>query len=536
MCEHKKYQHRPGISVENTEAHENDHKSWSRRSFLTTLGMAGFGGSMMLGTKSVRAMASSSIQQLLNQNTDRTLILINMDGGNDGLNTIIPFNNDLYYQRRPTLGIAKADTLEISDDFGLHQSMPEIRDMFLDGDVGIVQNVGYQNPNLSHFRSTDIWATASDENQVLETGWMGRYLADQNPDYIANPPAHPLAIQIGGPALLFKGQQTNLGMAVRDLDRFNNFLDDGIFYSLEGLPQTTYGDEMWFMRTVVNSSFRYGAVIRDAAAQTSNTANFPEGDLSDGLQIVSRLMKGGLSTRLYMVSYSGFDTHANQVDDHASLLGQLSQSVAAFYDDLPDGQQKDDVLIVTFSEFGRRIEENGSQGTDHGSSAPLFVIGKQVNGGIYGDAPDLANPDPDGNPVHNYDFRQVYGTVLTEWLGLASSTADDVLNRPFETIPFLSTGTGVDSRPQRVAASLKQNYPNPVRGETTIEYSVEKTSQVEINLYSVDGRRVATLESKTHAPGSYSTSLDTSNLAAGTYIYALESNGASISRRLAVVR
>ncbi len=538
MCKHddKQAKSRHGADLSDPAAHSSDHEQWSRRSFLTTLGMAGIGGSMMLGSKSVKAMSSSSITRLLEQNSERTLVLINMDGGNDGLNTVIPFNNDIYYQRRPSLSIARNNTLEISADHGLHSAMPELRDYYLDGKVGIVQNVGYQNPNLSHFRSTDIWATASDEDEVFETGWMGRYLADQNPDYISNPPEHPLAVQIGGPALLFKGAETNLSMAVRDLDRFNDFLESGIFYSLDGLPQTTYGDEMWFLRTVVNSSFRYGTVIRDAAEQSSNVANFPEGDLSDGLQTVSRLMKGGLQTRLYMVSYNQFDTHANQADLHAQLLAELSQSVKAFFDDLPDGEQKDNVLLMTFSEFGRRIEENGSQGTDHGSSAPLFVIGNQVNGGFYGDAPDLANPDQDGNPIHSYDFRQVYATVLSEWLGLDTTSTNDVLERPFESIPFLSQGTSTEAPSHRISMRLDQNYPNPVRGQTEISYAIESQTDVTLRLFSVDGKQVAVVDEGNRAPGNHTVNFDASRLATGTYVYALESAHGTVSRTMTVVR
>ncbi|NND72922.1 MAG: DUF1501 domain-containing protein [Rhodothermales bacterium] len=519
---------RKGSRLSDGEDHAHDHCAWSRRSFLSTLGIAGVGTAMVQGGIPVRAIAESLVSRsLAGQPSERTLVLIQLDGGNDGLNTVIPFNNDLYYNARPTLAIPRSNTLEITSEHGLHSSLSEFRSLFDQGKLGIVQNVGYPAPDLSHFRSTDIWATASNSNEYISTGWMGRMLNNENPNFLTEPPEHPLAVQIGGPGLMFRGPATAMGMSVRDLDRFIQFMQDGRFYTLEGLPETPVGDEMWYLRNTVNSAFRYGSVIQEASENGSNSVPYPENYLAESLSVVAQLIKGGLQTNIYMVTLGGFDTHASQGDEHSSLLSQLSSAVAAFLDDIPDGPVKDNLLLMTFSEFGRRIYENGSEGTDHGTAAPMFLIGNALNGGFYGSEPDLSNQDEGGNLIHTTSFQSVYASVLSGWFGLNAAGVSSVLGSEYESLPLFASGTSVEDLPTLANVKLLGNYPNPFSDRTAIRIQLARPENITINVYDIGGRHVAQLVNGQVAAGVSEFEFGGAGLASGIYLYKV--TGPSIS-------
>lgn len=516
-----------GSALEDGCHHHEHHDLHSRKDFLKKLGLFTAGGSFVLGNTPVQALQSSSLfKKLAGLETNRVLVLIQLEGGNDGLNTIVPIENDLYYNARETLSISKSDAVKLTDTIGMHPVMSPLETLWNEGKMGVIQNVGYPNGDLSHFRSTDIWLTGSASDEYLETGWMGRNLEQRFPDFQENPTSGPLAVQIGGASsLLFKGGELDMGMTLNDIDVLEYLLENGEIYSKEGLPDTIYGDEMRFMRTLANNSFRYAEAIKTSYDDSSNKIEFSSESLGRSLSIVSRLIKGNLGSKIFLVSLNGFDTHANQLEDHATLLSELSNAVADFYADLKADSRSEEVLIATFSEFGRRVQKNGAAGTDHGTAAPLLVFGDQVEGGLIGSDPRLNTNELDefGNLVHEYDFRQVYSTLLNDWFELEETQTEATMGGSFERIPFLKTGNTVsnegNSSPYKF--QLQQNYPNPFNPETTISFTLQSPQKVKLEVYDIQGRMVQNLVEGTKSSGSHTIRFNASNLSSGTYLYRL---------------
>lgn len=543
MCD----QHRPvsaeprlGACLEHGTAHAEDHRRWSRREFMAGLGVAG--ASFMLGGLPLRAYGQTPLlHQLRALETDRVLVIVQLNGGNDGLNTVVPFRSDRYYQLRPNIALAQNSLLSLGSnaDVGLHPSLAAVRTLYDEGQAAILQSVGYPAPNQSHFRSTDIWVTASDSNVVENTGWVGRHLDATHPDYQTQPSDFPLAVQIGLSApLLFQGPEGGMGMSITSVDLYERLAATGTAYDVEGLPATAFGDEMRFVRSVANDAFRYAGAIYEASQNGRNTVDYPAGNrLATNLAVVAQLIKGRLGARIYHVSLGGFDTHANQLTAHANLLRFLAEGVKAFLDDL--GTQRDDVLVMTFSEFGRRVYENGSAGTDHGTAAPLFLFGGDVEGGLYGPVPDLENLTS-GNLRHGIDFRQAYATVLQDWFGLDAASVEGVLGGSFETLGFVATpATSTATEPQGLPRvfTLHQNYPNPFNPSTSISFALTEAAPVRLRVYDVAGREVALLlDGGVHAPGYHTVSFDASHLPSGTYLYRLETPAGQQSRKMVLVR
>ncbi len=541
MCDHyspKKPSQR-AIALKHGKAHDHDHQRWTRRDFLVSSGLATAAGAMVIGGSPMRAMARTSLlEQLRLIPTDRVLVLIRLGGGNDGLNTIVPRRDDIYYNARPTLAIPANQTIQLdpSNDYGMHPAMQSLESVWGDGKMAIVQSVGYPNPDLSHFRGTDIWLSASDSDDYVETGWGGRSLEAMFPDFDTEPPDFPPAVQIGtSNPLLFRGSDAGYGMALYDTELFLDIVQGGQIYDPEAVPDTPWGDELAFVRTVANDSFRYATAIRDAYESTTNEAEYPEGHMPDSLAACARLIKGNLGTRIYLVAMDGFDTHANQPDDQAQLLAQLSDTMAAFYADLGATDDDDRVLTMTFSEFGRRIEENGSSGTDHGTAAPLFLFGTSVNGGLYGDAPDLANPDNDGNIVHSTDFRSAYATVLQDWFGLDEAITSTILGNSFDTIPLIAAPVANDAQSIPLTFGLSQNYPNPFNPSTQIGFTLAQAGAVRLQVFDVRGRLISTLIDGNRPTGRHSVSFDAGQLPSGVYLYRLEAPEGIRTGRMSLV-
>jgi uncharacterized protein (DUF1501 family) len=367
---------------------------------------------------------------------DRILVLVQLEGGNDGLNTVIPL--DQYTQlssARKNILIPDSYVLPLKDSSvtGLHPSMKHLQSLYNNQQLAIIQGVGYPNTNMSHFRSTDIWLTGSDSKTILNNGWIGRYLAQEYPHYPQGYPNKtqpaPPAIQIGSvlsTALL--GPSVGLGTAITSTQSFYD-LTIGAY---ETAPHTPAGEQLSFMRMVASETRQYTAVLKSAAGAQKNLSKlYPnEGNgLANQLKIVAQLIGGGLQTKVYMLSIGGFDTHGGQVDfsnpihgQHSELLSQLSTAIAAFQDDLTLMGVQDKVLGMTFSEFGRRIKSNASHGTDHGSSGPVFLFGSKVKGGMYGTNPVIpAKVGVNDNLALQYDFRSVYASVLKGWFGVTDS-------------------------------------------------------------------------------------------------------------------
>ena len=365
------------------------------------------------------------------------LVLVQLAGGNDGLNTLIPYENADYYRLRPTLGIPKDKVLRTSDTVGLHPSCTSLQGLFQDGKLAIVQNVGYPNPNRSHFRSTEIWETASDTDSYLGTGWIGRYLDNT----CAGAPSgdhDPLAVHantLNGEPETFVGAQdhptfgmTAYGGGRRDSEETRRLLE-----TVANDPAGADSEVSFLRHTLMDTLVTENKVQQVLGNYRSDTT-YPGNPFATSLKNVAALIASGMPTRVYFVTLNGFDTHFNQVPTQANLLKQLSDGLAAFQKDLEEHKLDGQVTTMTFSEFGRRASENESKGTDHGTASPLFVLGSRVKGGLHGTAPALNIPK-NQDITFSTDFRSVYATMLENWLG---SPSDAVLNGKFGKLPIIA--------------------------------------------------------------------------------------------------
>lgn len=475
-------------------------------------------------------------------NTDHVLVLIQMNGGNDGLNTVIPVDQYTNLSKARSNVMIQQSKVLILDDVtgtGFHPAMTHMREMFNNEMLGVVQGVGYPDQNYSHFRSTDIWNTGSDSDETLNSGWIGRYLGNEFPNFPMGFPNEdmpdPLALQIGSVVSpVCQGLAVNMGMSIRDPQQFYQILSG----AGDPAPNTKAGKELEYIRLVAQQSNDYGKAVKNAADKVTNkSTKYPAANqnrLADQLKIVAQLIAGGLKTRIYIVNINGFDTHANQVaatggtetGAHATLLGWLSEAIDAFQDDIKLLGVDDRVLGMTVSEFGRRIKSNASTGTDHGSSAPLFLFGKNVKGGILGSNPTI--PDKvetyDNLPMQ-YDFRSLYSTVLKEWFCLPVDEVDDVMLKTFQQLPLLedtcSTLSTYREAMKRSGEAWIQNYPNPFRQSTTIQFE-SLGGHVVIQVFDNQGRLIETVLDDERPAGVFEINWDAGRLPAGTYYYAFQ--------------
>ncbi|GBD04450.1 hypothetical protein HRbin20_00013 [bacterium HR20] len=508
---------------------------------------------LVLGGFPIRAVGRSRVLDALWQalsSTDRVLVLIQLNGGNDGINTVVPLDQlSTYYQVRPQIALPESKLLPISDSTALHPAMGALQRMYNDGLVAIIQGVTYPNTNLSHFRSTDIWMTASDADQYLTTGWLGRYLDTLYPNYPNGYPndnaPDPPAVQIGAVlALALQGPLASMGLALQDPQTFYDIINGTQSSAGGSIPDTRPGHELAYLRQVELKSQQYSSSIKTAADRAQNKATYPSNNtLADQLKIVARLIAGGLQTRVYMVSLGGFDTHAAQVDTtdttqgiHATLLGRLSDAVAAFYDDLRQLGVADRVVAMTFSEFGRRVASNASNGTDHGTAAPMFVFGPQVIPGIRGANPSLSDLDNNGNLRMQYDFRQVYASILAQWYGVESSTLQAVMLKNFETIPIIRNSTTSVGESSPSHADQLVCSPNPVAHgqQLCLEFVLPVPSEVTAQFYDAGGRLLGTTGVGYLEAGPHRCSVAVPTCAAGVLYCHLRAGGRTLRAEVVV--
>lgn len=491
-----------GISIEDKEAHSTDHKIWSRRNFLQTLGLTA-GTGLAFGSYSLSAMNHSALLPALNSGgaEDRILVLIRLKGGNDGLNTIIPlYDYGTYISGRPNIGIDQNEIINLNNAHGIPTSMQSIMPLWNDGGMKVINGVGYDNHNLSHFTSTDIWNSANQEiaTSMDSSGWLGRYILNNNPDYLENLPDIPGAIKIssGSNITYHNPDRIDLGVNFNTPERLLSIAETGFLYDTENLPDDCYyGDQIGFIRSIMNVTANFAPQISTAYRLGENSISYSNNELSRQLSIVARLIKGQLGTKLYMVTLDGFDTHENQNIKHPQLMRTLTDAVSEFYNDLAVGQMDNKVLSMTMSEFGRRISENDG-GTDHGTAAPVMMFGPALNGnGILGDNPDLQDVDTNGNLKHSIDFRSIYATVLECWLCLDPIQVDSILGDTYariENIGIECMTVSTDDIP------VLQNVLHRTRPEsnnsTIIEYTISRPGPVEVAVFSVMGQKIAVLE------------------------------------------
>ena len=385
---------------------------------------------------------------------DRVLVVVQLFGGNDGISTLVPLDQyEGINAVRRLVTPEENEVLPIGNDLALHPAMENLQQLYDDQLLGIVQSVGYPAPNRSHFRSSDIWATGSAADETLQTGWIGRYLDTLAPDYPAGYPnaeyPHPLAVSFSTVAhTACNGPLVNFSQTINPYSGFTT-VPEGVDTRT---PDDTYGAHLDYLRTTIEQNNTYGAAIEEANEQGTNMREYPATRLADQLRNVARLISGGLETKIYMVRMEGFDLHADQASNgnpgggnHADLLREVSDALLAFQQDLILQGLDERVLGFTYSEFGRRIHANASRGTDHGDAGPMFVFGGCAAGGVLGDNVKV-DPDVsiyDGVPMQ-FDYRDVYGTLLVDWLGAEEQQTRELLGYDFQKLPLVdSCGGGV---------------------------------------------------------------------------------------------
>lgn len=503
--------------------------------FINGMRFQAYGATPML-----KAIAEASAKN------GKVFVLIQLSGGNDGLNTIIPLDqySNLSAVRNNIL-IPQNKVLQLNGitNTGMHPAMTALKDMYNAGKISIVQSVGYPNPNYSHFRSTDIWHSASDSNTYVNSGWAGRYLQGLYTGFPIGYPSvdepDPLAISIGySVSTTLMGPTANTGMAISDPTTFYQLVTG----TVDPAPNTPAGHELTYVRLVLQQTQAYNTTVKAAAQTVTNKATYPSNNsLADQLKIVANLIAGGLRTPIYTVSLGGFDTHSNQVDtssnetgSHADLWKKVSEAIAAFQSDCEQLGIQDRVAGMTYSEFGRRIKSNDSRGTDHGAAAPLIVFGTNVNPGIIGSNPNIpSNVTVEDNIPMQYDFRQIYASVLIDWFQTSVATTDsDLLLKHFDTLPIFKKDTSINTQTfAGKSISLMQNYPNPFKDVTTIDF-MSPGGHIELRLYDKEGRLIQMLVDDQMDAGKHSYILSGSALPAGNYYYQLITEQGQVGRNL----
>ena len=343
----------------------------------------------------------------------KVLVVLQLSGGNDGLNTVIPVRNDIYYRERPGLSISKEKSLLLNDEAGLHPSLTHLKSLYDEGSLAILNNVGYPNPDRSHFRSMDIWQTASNSNEVLNSGWLGRYLDAECMN--CSKPTQVLEID-DMLSLALSGEKMK-GIAFRDPKRLYDTSQDPFFKEMlnAGLQERGEDPDSYLYKVMAETVSGADYIFQQSKLRPSVTV-YPNSEIGKNLKTIASLISSDINTRVYYVSLGSFDTHVGQQAKQEKLFSELNEAVKPFTDDLKSSHRFDDVLMISFSEFGRRVSENGSGGTDHGTANNMFLIsGGLKNRGILNDMPDLSNLT-DGDLNQQLDFKRVYATVLNKWL------------------------------------------------------------------------------------------------------------------------
>ncbi len=407
----------------------------------------------------LHAGAADSATQIVTGKDATILVVLQMAGGNDGINTVVPYSSDDYHRARPRLGLTGDQIIKINGDVGFNAALAGFKDLYDAGQLSVIQGVGYPNPNRSHFRSTEIWQTASDADRIEKYGWLGRYfdnacagadptvgvtIGNQLPEaFFAK---QPKGIVFNNPQnyRFVSGEHAKMGGAdmteesykkLNELEMSGNAPEDNSGGSIASLPAgmpMQGGRAVDFITRTALDAQVSSDEVRAIAARVKNQAEYPASQLGSSLGLVSKLIGGGLPTRVYYVSQGGYDTHTNQIGTQQRLLKDLGDSLKAFTADLKAQGNMQRVVVMTFSEFGRRVAENANGGTDHGAAAPMFVIGNQVKAGLLGRYPSLAPADLyQGDIRYNVDFRSIYAGLLEDWLKTPSAP---ILGRQFENL------------------------------------------------------------------------------------------------------
>ena len=535
-----------------------------RRNFIKTSAL--FASTPLL-FKGIPVMASSELDSLTLEkmalsaiNCGKILVIIQQNGGNDGLNTVFPLDQwSNLFNARSNILMNQSSVLTLNNNSftGLHPAMTEMKDLYNNGKMMIVQGVSYPNPNYSHFRATDIWFTASGSNQNIDSGWLGRALDIKYPNYPTAYPStdmpDPLAIQIGSTLpFSLQGPNMNMGYSAPDPNALLNVIN-GI---TDPAPNSDYGHELTFLRLMKDQSNVYRNVIQTAYNMALNSGvTYPSNNkLADQLKIVAKLINGGLQTPVYIVNHpKTHDTHENQVDSADKTQGSqainltlLSQAIGAFQQELAYMGKEDKVTGMTFSEFGRRIKSNSSMGTDHGAGAPVLFFGGALNTsasqvantaypipGMIGNSPTLpTNASVNDQVPMQFDYRQLYTTVMQDWLCMSESEATQVLGGNYVKLPIFDS-----TLLSNINFEEKNNldillYPNPSSdGTINLQFPELVKAHLQFTVYSINGNLIE--NSISHVEEN-KVNLNYSNLASGTYILSIDWNGQKIYKKFII--
>ena len=497
---------------------------------------------ILLDGMKVAAISNSKLFSAVN-NSDKVLILIELNGGNDGLNTLIPLDQyDKLANLRPNVIIPDSFILSIEDKNGFHPAFGGMKNLYESGKLNIIQDVGYPNQTRSHFRGLDIWNTGSSSEDFETVGWLAKYLNTLHPEFPEGFPNNdcpdPLAISMGFTVHdTCQGQIANFGTALVDPDNLSTIIE-----AEEGFVDmnTCYGQELQFVRESIRQTNAYTSSLANASDSGNNLASYPETELAQQLKIVAKLISGGLQTSIYTVRLDAFDTHANQVANgdtttgfHANLLQTLSDAIAAFQSDIEMLGVDNRVVGMTYSEFGRQIKSNNSLGTDHGTAAPLFVFGSCANGGIIGENYEIPDevPNQAGVPMQ-YDFRSVYGSILMDWFGVEEVQVQDLLFEDFQYIPIINQNctVGIDN-PIIKNTIQSYNYPNPFNNWTTIHFN-SLGEHIKISIFDTLGHELKVVTSQHFSAGEHQVQVDLSHLPTGIYHYRIVGKYAQQTKNL----
>lgn len=483
---------------------------------------------MVLNGMKISASPMSPLFSGLDPYSDKVLVIIRLSGGYDGLNVVLPLNQYSNLSKlRTNILIPESKALKISTETGLHPAMTGFHQLFQDGKLSVVHSAGYPNQNRSHFRSTDIWQSASDANEYVNTGWVGRYFQDDHPLYPEGFPngefPDPFAITLGSTVSeTCQGTVGNFSLTLTDPFNFGKLTEgkETLF------PGTPYGQELSFLRTSISQTNQYADVITAASKKGKNQATYPTSNLASQLKNVALLLSGGIKTRVYVANLGGFDTHANQVDasdttrgTQRELLLILSEAIKAFQEDLRLMGLEERVLGLTFSEFGRQIKSNLSMGTDHGTAAPLFVFGSCVNKQIIGKNPEIPAtvPDQTGVPMQ-IDFRDVYGSILQDWFGVSEAEIKDYLFANYTRLPIVKNcAIATDTEDLSFEATSVKVYPNPFRDISRISFRLNGSAWTRISVFDNIGSELKVLMSQQLGAGDHQVDFAGEYLPAGIY-------------------
>lgn len=550
-----------------------------RRDFIKNISLA-TAAPLFLGGIPINLLASNQRLQLAasTADNDRVLVILQLHGGNDGLNTVIPIDQyNEYYNLRPNIAIPATgarkyitldSTLVDAMQAGLHPDMLGVKQLYDQGKVAIVQGVSYPNNNQSHFKSRDLWFMGDDgkTNPTSGSGWAGRMLNVEYPNYPQSYPSakmeDPLALELGSSttSLLFHrndGDGIPVSISINNPNQFNTLIEKvGNDKLPPGLENTYYGDEIRWIKEIENKSQPYASQLKQKYDNGGNSSvtypslytlnapsKFLRNPIAENFRLIARLLAGGCKTKIFVVRMGGFDTHANQVEsynatygNHAALLYHISSTMKAFQDDLKLLGIEDRVMTTTYSEFGRRPASNGSYGSDHGSAAPLFIFGKHVKPGVVGNNPDLSNM-PGGNLILQNDYRSVFRTVLQDWMLVSDDALKATGFDKFDKLDIVSsTATSTTKHEfQSTRFVIGPCTPNPAKSQTSFSLKINDKSKVLVQLYNIEGKLIEIVTNEEMEAGTHQINVNLQNLSAGIYTLRIDAGIAKGVNKINVI-